>query len=299
MLKQVIIDTAETTYLSRWGVIWGVERRAADFAQGNVTFTGTSGTEIPASTEIQTADGRLYTTDALATIAGGGSVDVAVTAEVAGLAGDVDAATELTMVSPIAGVNTTATVASGGLANGTDEELDADYLERILDRIQSPPDGGSESDYIAWAKEVTGVTRAWISARQYGSGTLAVLFVMDDQALTIIPDNTKIAEVQAYIDDETRRPVTADVTVIAPTAVPLNPHITITPSTTAVRNAIEAELIDLLTRAAEPGATLYLSQINEAISNATGETDHTLTAPVANITYTALQVGTLGTITWA
>ena len=59
-----------------------------------------------------------------------------------------------------------------------------------------------------------------------------------------------------------------------------------------------AELLDMLTRDAEPGGTIYLSVVNEAISIAQGEKTHILHAPTENITCIAGEIVTLGAITW-
>ncbi len=295
--KQSFPDTAEKENLERSANIWGITRIPAAFSQGNVTFTGDNGTDIPAGTEIQLSNGLVFTTDALGTVSGG-TVTVAATASVAGPDSDAVAGTAISLSSPITGITTQGVVASGDLSGGLLEESDEDLLTRLLARIQNPPHGGSEADYIAWAKEVPGVTRAFVLPLHLGAGTVGVTFVRDDDSGSIIPSAGEVATVQAYIDDPSRRPVTADVTVFAPTAVPLNFTIAVTPNTTAVKAAVEAELEDLIYREAEPGGTILLTHINEAISLATGETDHTLTVPAANVTVTSSQLSTMGTITW-
>jgi len=295
--KQSFPDTAEKENLERWATIWGISRTPAEFSQGNVTFTGDNGSEIPASTEIQTSSGLVYTTDALGTIAAG-TVTIAVTASVAGPDSDVDAATAISLSSPITGVTTQGVVASGGLTGGLEAESDEDLLTRLLARIQNSPHGGNEADYVAWAKEVAGVTRAWVLPAYLGLGTVGVTFVRDNDVGSIIPDAGEVTDVQDYIDDPTRRPVTADVTVYAPAAVPIAFTINVTPNTTAVKAAVQAELEDLILREAEPGGTILLTHIEEAISLAAGETDHALTVPAANVTVTTAQLSTMGTITW-
>ena len=70
------------------------------------------------------------------------------------------------------------------------------------------------------------------------------------------------------------------------------------PSTQAVMDAIEAELADLIRRESEPGGTLLVSHIREAISTSQGETDHELTSPVADVTVNATQITTLGNVTF-
>jgi uncharacterized phage protein gp47/JayE len=293
--EQVMYDTAEGEYLERWASIWDISRKQADYASGSVTFTGTSGSVIPAGTELQRSDEMTYTLAADVTLASGTGTGT-VTATEAGSDGNADAGVTLSFISAIEGINTSAIIGSGGIAGGSDQENDDDLRARLLERIQQPPHGGASFDYVAWALEISGVTRAWCFPQQNGLGTVGVTFVCDDQEDTIIPDASTVAAVQANIDEQ--RPVTADVTVYAPTAVALNMTIKITPSTDAVKNAVKAELQDLIVREAEPGATILLSHINEAISIAVGETDHALISPTTDVTHTTGQIAILGTITW-
>ncbi|OPY15602.1 MAG: Baseplate J-like protein [Syntrophus sp. PtaB.Bin001] len=293
--EQVMYDTAEGEYLERWASIWDIDRKEADYASGAVIFTGTSGAVIPAGTELQRSDEIAYTLDTDVTLAGGTGTGT-VTASTAGSDGNADGGVSLSFTSAIEGVATSATVGSGGIAGGSDQESDDDLRSRLLERIQQPPHGGASFDYVAWALEISGVTRAWCFPQQNGLGTVGVTFVCDDQEDTIIPDVSTVAAVQAHIDEE--RPVTADVTVYAPTAVTLDLTIRITPGTDAVKTAIKAELQDLIVREAEPGATILLSHINEAISIAAGETDHILISPTVDVTHNTGQIAILGTITW-
>ena len=254
-----------------------------------------NGTSVPALTQTQRADEVPFETQTPGVIAGG-TVTADGAAVVAGLDGNTDAATVMTMASPITGIDTNVTVAAGGLVGGADLEDPEDLRVRLLDRIRVQPLGGAETDYIKWALEVPGVTRAWVYPNHLGPGTVGLRFVRDDDPGSIIPSAGEVTEVQDYID--ILRPVTADFLAIAPVAAPLAFTIDITPDTAAIRSAVEAELTDLIRRAAEPGGTLYLSQINEAISIATGETDHTLTVPAANVTTGTGILTTMGAITW-
>jgi uncharacterized phage protein gp47/JayE len=61
---------------------------------------------------------------------------------------------------------------------------------------------------------------------------------------------------------------------------------------------VQAELTDLFVREGSPGGTILLSHIREAISQATGETDHILTVPAANVVLGAGAIPVLGTVTW-
>lgn len=293
---QVIYDTAEVEYLERWCSIWGVARKVAAAATGTVTFVVQAGSVIASGTLVQALDGVQYQTTADATVVGT-SATAPLIAVVAAAAGNRAAGQSLSLVSPVIGVQPTAT--AGLLSGGADVETDDALRSRLLARIQQPPQGGASADYIAWALGVSGVTRAWVYPQELGVGTVTVRFVrdLDGTGAAVIPDSTEVASVQAYID--ARRPVTAQVTVVAPVAVPLNFTISgLTPATAAVQTAVQTELQDLLLRESTPGGTLLLSHIRAAISAASGETDYSLTSPAANVTNTVGNMTTMGTITW-
>lgn len=293
-ILQLFPDTAEAEFMARWAAIWGVARTPATFATGDVDFTGVNTTVIPEGTRLKRSDGAFFLTTEPATITAGVAT-AAVQAVNAGTTGNTEAGGALVVVNSIAGLTSNASVASGAITGGLDSEGDESLRARLLDRIQQPPHGGALFDYVKWAKEVTGVTRAW--AQSTTEGTVTVRFVMDGE-VSIIPSGPKVAEVQAYIDSPYRRPATADVTVVAPTAVPLNFTIEIDPDNADTRAAVEASLKDLLRRTAEPGGTILLSKIREAVSVAAGENDNSVTVPNANVTHTAGQIATFGAITW-
>jgi len=295
LAKQLMPDTAEVEHLDRHASIWGVPRKAATVAKGNVTFTGTDTTLIPAGTAVQRSDGAEFATDADVTIAAG-TATAAITASVPGAGGNTAANTALTLVSPISGVNSAVTVDGSGLTGGADAEADDSLRTRVLDRIKAPPHGGNTNDYVNWALEVAGVTRAWVYAQELGIGTVTVRFMMDDLYTDGIPLAADVTAVQAYIDG--LRPVTADVTVVAPVAVPLDLTIQLTPNDATTQAAVQTELADLIKREAVPGGTILISHIREAISIAAGETDNVLVSPAADVTHTVGQIGTLGVITW-
>lgn len=296
---QAIPDTANAAGLEAWARVWGVTRKVASKASGSVTFTGTNGTVIASGTEIIRSDGTSYLTTAEGTVASG-TVTLSVQAAVAGAAGAADAGTAMKFVSPVSGVNASGVVAAGGLGGGADAETDDELRARLVARIQEPPQGGAGLDYVRWAKEVAGVTRAWVTGGEMGVGTVTVRFMMDSTYSDGIPLSGDVTAVQAYIDAASRRPVTAELYVAAPVAVALDVEITnLTPNTTAVKAAVEAELADMVRRIAEPGGTIPLSKIWEAVSIASGETSHLITSPTSDVTHTVGQIATLGAVTYA
>lgn len=284
------------------GRFWGVDRRPASYAAGQVTFTGVDGAAILAGAALTGADGQAYTVTAGATVTSG-SATVTVTADQAGAAGNRQAAALLTLSAAPAGVDPTGTVAAAGVTGGADVESDGapgtsqGYRGRILEKIRQPPHGAAAFDYPAWAKTVPGVTDAWLFEKEQGLGTVTVRVMTYDATVDGIPSVGTLDAVAAVLEE--RRPPGIEVFVAAPAAVALDVAIeNLDPDTPEIRAAIEAELAALIRRIAVPGATVFLSKIGEAISIARGEGSHTLTAPAANVTHSTGQIPKLGTVTY-
>lgn len=293
--RQIFPDLSEDEYLERQGSLYGVTRNAATFAVGQVTFTGVNGTPIPEGTLLQRADGARYLTQADVTISAGSAV-ADIEAELAGSAANAESGTILRLVSPIVDVSSDATVGMSAITLGNDRESIDSYRKRVIARLRKPPQGGAKEDYVTWAKEVPGVTRAWCFPLELGAGQVTVRFLRDNDA-SIIPDAGEVTQVADYI--EARRPATATVTVVAPVAVTRNFTLSIVPDTTANRQAVEAELRDLLlSEETMPGGTLLLTRIGTAIAISGTVTDYEITVPNADVVYTTGQLPVFGAITW-
>lgn len=296
--RQGIPDTAVEEYMERWAAVWGVDRKAATKAEGLCDFTGNDGSFINIGQKLQRGDNELFET-AQAGIINGGLVTLLVRALKAGSAGNTEAGTILTFVNPISGFN--AEIASDTLTGGTDTETDASLRERMLARIQQPPHGGAMFDYINWAREFPGVTRAW-GTQELGPGTVTLRFMMDDT----YPDGIPLEDDAENLDEfiQMRRPVTAQVFVVAPTAKPIAFQIGLLDEDgepvqdPIVQAAVKAELEDLFKREGEPSGTIYLSRIRESISIAEGEYAHVLIAPTINVVAGVGEIPTVGPITW-
>lgn len=295
LARQPFPDTAEAEYLARPARIWGISRKPAVAAAGTVTLQGTAGGVLPAGQELRRDDGTLYRVQA-----DGRTVGTTVTASVialaAGQGGNAAAGQSLTLTSPVAGLQPTAQVAGGGIVGGLDAEDDTSLRARLLRRIQEPPHGGAAADYVAWALEVPGITRAWAYPGRSGAGTVGVAVVADDQP-SPIPDGTLIAMVQAHLEEV--RPVTCAVTAFAPEALAVPIAVRLAPDSEAVRAAVRAELRDLFSREAAPGAIIRVSHLREAVSVSPGEEDHVLLSPTADVAPASHQMPVLGSITFA
>jgi uncharacterized phage protein gp47/JayE len=297
--KQLFPTTSDREKLLEQASMYDITPTAATFATGGVVATGTNGTLIPTGTVLKYDEGVTFETTADGTITGG-AVTLAVEAVLAGSAGNVPGGEAVSFESPIGGVNATATVDAPGITGGFDEQGMEDVRDRLLLRLREPPQGGADQDYEAWTLAVAGVTRAWVYPNENGLGTVVVRFVLDGE-VNIFPGGGVVADVQAAL--EAQRPITAEVTAAAPTALPVPFTIELDPDTAGIRDAVEAELNDLLFRKAIPGdgaglGTILLSQIQTAIGNAVGEGDYTLTVPAADVVPATGQLAVLGVITW-
>lgn len=304
--EQLFATTADIEGLEAIADEYGISRNAATFAVGSVTATGSAGIIIPAGTVFQTSDGVNYASDAEQTFAAS-TLSIDITATVGGIDGNQDAASVMSFVSPIAGVNSQVTVDTGGLTGGADEETDEELRERVLRRRQDPPYGGCEYDYRNWMLGYSGVTRAWTFPSYNGAGTIGCAFVMDNDS-SYIPNSATIALVRAYLveheDDATGRivgiPVTAEpgLFMISLSELEVDLTINIYPNTTAIRTDIEDEIQNLIDREGGPGETIYLSDIQSALARVSDLEIFSVVLPVADISTLTNQIHALGTITF-
>lgn len=297
--KQIFAKTADSDSLLRKAAPYDITPIPATFATGSATATGApDGTAIPIDTILTLDDATKYRVTTGQVIAGG-TATLPITAELAGSGANVPAGTVLAFESPIAGVDSTATVAAD-ITDGVDQEGIEALRARFLLRLRKPPEGGADQDYEAWALAVAGVTRAWTYPNENGKGTVVVRFVEDGNT-PIFPDGAAVAAVQAALD--AKRPVTAEVTAEAPVELDVAFTIHLVPDNADTRAAVEAELADLLKRVAEPGdgagrGTVLLSAIRTAIGTAEGVTDYSMTVPAADVVPAVGELAVLGVVTW-
>jgi uncharacterized phage protein gp47/JayE len=149
-----------------------------------------------------------------------------------------------------------------------------------LQRIQQPPMGGDQDDYVQWALQVPGVTRAWCYPQEMGIGTCTVRFMMDDLRADNggFPLPSDIDTVQAYLD--TKRPVTVeDLFVVAPIPFPIDvPIRNLVSDDQATRANITTSLEAAFLAKSKPGQTWYEVWSTDAILQASGVVSFNLLA---------------------
>ena len=288
--KQMFFDTAESEYLDRWASLFGLRRKPATKAIGSVAFSFASNpVDVPVGTILQSEEGVRYETT---TAVRDGSAQCS--ALLSGVEGNRLSGENLMLVSPIAGVKSKAQCR--GIGGGSGAEKDEDLRIRLLLRVRNPPHGGTENDYVAWALEVEGVTRAWCYPLEGGLGSVTVRFVCDGFA-DIVPNDEMIRKVRDHIDSV--RPVTAKVMIGAVSKQTVDFVIAdLTPSDEGVRERVKQELSSLFAREGLPGGRIYLSHVRAAISSALGEQDHKLVSPASDIVMAKNALPIVGRITW-
>jgi len=268
--RNFLPDLAEKGWLDRWANILFGGRKAATFASGTITVTGSPGALLPAGSPLATSDGIQYQTAADVYLSGR-ATPVAVTCLTAGAIGNRDQGTPLSISVAASNVNAQATVVL--IDGGADTESDDDLRVRILLRIRNPPMGGCATDYEQWTLSLPGVSRAWVAPMEMGIGTVTVRFACDQLRASNdgLPTLDDCALAKAYLD--TVRPVTvADLFVVSAIPQGIVPRIlNLSIDTPSMRLSIEASIQAMLLDKAAPGQTIFACWISDAITEVVGD----------------------------
>lgn len=308
--RQAVPFTCTDEFLEGWAALKGVTRKPATAATGTVTFSGAPGVIIPTATAVVRSDGVAYVTGDAVAVGSGGTATVTVTASEPGAAGNADAGVTMTLSAAIAGVQS-AGVTATALTGGADVETDDDLRTRMLAVYATTAMGGSASDYVTWALQVPGVTRAWCLRRGAGVGTVVVYVMLDDanadgggfpvgtdgvaaddsRALPATGDQITVAN---HLYD--LQPVTALVYVCAPIATPV--AFTIKNVPVSARDAVTAALKRQFITDAEPGGTVKISRLWAAVDAVAGVDGFDIQSPADDITADTGHLLTVGAVTY-
>lgn len=286
--KQIFATSAEGKYLERRTSEYGIYRKQATNAQGTVTFSGSG--SVPVGTTLQTADEIIFET----TTETDSRLVASIQAVNPGANGNLQSGTVLTLVSPIAGIESEAT--SSEVSGGTDIEGDESLRERLLFRMQNPPKAGTKTDYVAWAKEVSGVTRAWCYPLELGPGHVTVRFMTDGLTDNGIPTALMVERVKAHI--ETLMPVTTILTVVAPVAKNLDMTLDITPDNSEIRTKVASAVKQIIQTEAEPATKVLLTSLDRAVGSVEEIVSYRIVSPTDDVPAGTGEILVPGTITY-
>jgi uncharacterized phage protein gp47/JayE len=307
--------TATGEYLEAWAALVKVFRKAATVGAGSVTFPGTNGVPLPSGTTLVRGDGVQFITTSIGVIAAGVvTVNASGVADPAGLVGattNTAASTVINLSQSIAGIQSNGSV-SIAFVGGADLELDDALRGRMLAAYQAMPQGGCSTDYVKWALEFPGVTRAWCTPNGFGAGTVVVYTMLDNtEALHAgFPQGTNGVSSSeprdtAAIGDQLLianyiyllQPATALVYSVAPIASATN--FTITGIPAASRAAVTSALSNLLLReGVANGGKIILAHAWSAIAAVSGVNDFVLNSPTADIVTAPGYLPVIGTPTY-
>lgn len=302
LARQIIPTTADEDYLLEYCAYKGIFRKPATSSKGLITIEVVNGAEIAEGTTWADSSSDLIFRAVATQQISAGAVDIAVECETAGVVGNLSINTPLRLSNAVLNIKPDARVKQ--LSGGTDEESLSSLLSRLIFRMQYPPAGGAPYDYVRWAQEVAGVTRAWCFPRWRGGGTVGVAVVLDHQA-EILPTEQDCERVKSYIAGHKNAvtgqwegmPANVELFVFAPKVRRLDLTIRLVPATSVLKSAVRSALISLFQKL-EPGALLYLSHLRATISNVVGETDNAVLSLNQDIQLEPEQVLVLGDIEW-
>lgn len=310
VLRRGFAETTFGQYLDLRAAEHGLTRKPATKATGQVTFTGTPGTVIPAGTQVSTegseaAPAIFFVTIEEVTIDSGGTATANIEAVEAGADGNVAAGTITVLAQPVTGVTSVTNAAA--TSGGADEESDESLLDRLLQKVRQPGTSGNKADYINWALEVSGVGGVQVIPLWNGPGTVKIVLIGTDKK----PASTEVVQaVQDYIapvsgEGEGKAPICMDVTVVAATAVNIDVSATVTLTGTKtlqeVQTAFEEALDDYFASiafASDP--TVRYVKIGSLLLDTEGVQDYSnllVNGGTANITINLDEVAVRGVVT--
>ena len=286
---QSIIDTARYE---------GVIHKLAPYAVGPVSLTGSS--SVPVGAKLSHQDGRIYSVT-IAEPPLNGTVIVTVQADEVGVAGNLVSGEILTLVSAVPGIQPNG-ISNGNIGGAEDESI-ASVLDRLLFRKRNPPMGGAVFDYVAWCREVPGVSRAWGVDFYQGGSTVGYAFVFDDRE-DILPTYSDYVAMNNYIfrhaDPSTGsnvgRPAGIEAIAIQLTLKTTDIDVIISPDTPDNRTAVE-QSIRSFTQTLSPGQTMYKNSLGTAIGSTPGIDNYTI-GLAADVPAQTEELNTIGAITW-
>lgn len=236
------------------------------------------------------------------------TASVAVTSSEGGSNYNADAGSELSLVSPIAGVDNSAYVQNGGVTGGTDIETTEELRVRVNERTANFAAPFSVAGLPPFIKENnTGVTRIWVQRATPAAGSTTIYFIRGNDT-NIIPTSAQANAVKATITNDDTGILPANMSVSSlivspPTAVPVDITFSaLSPDTADMQTAITASLTDYFKNEANVEVDIALDDLKRVISNtidSNGSTPtYTLSAPASDVTISTGELGTIGTITY-
>lgn len=202
-------------YLTARCAEFGVDRKKAVKAKGEVTFSGGQGVFIPKGSLVSVKNGAQFSTVNSIMLDGQGKGTVKITCTEVGSKGNVQAHTINNFPVSISGV--TAVDNDKPTQDGADEETDEELLKRYSVIVRTPATSGNKYHYYNWAMSIAGVGACRVVPLWNGAGTVKIIIINAEMQSA---GNDLVKAVKDYI--ESVRPIGADVTVVSPASKTIN-----------------------------------------------------------------------------
>lgn len=296
VLQLGFAETTYGTYLDYRAHEYGVTRKAATAATGQVTITGSQGTLVPSGSLFATGAGNQFKTSHEVTIGETGSVDADIVAVNAGASGNIPS--NIITEIPVAIPGVVSVTNPAPTTGGTDQEADAELLERLLDKVRNPATSGNSAHYLQWAKEIPGIGDAKVFPLWDGPGTVKVVVIDSNKQ----PANTELIEnVSTHIEEV--RPIGAAVTCEAAAGLDVDVTASVTLEAGAmlsgVQGAFEEALGEYLKEIAFDQSYVSFAQIGVLLFDTPGVADYAgliVNSGSGNVVIGDTQVAVLGTV---
>lgn len=284
--QQNLVRYANGPILDYLGELLGVSRLAASAAQTTIRFSldaaRTDDIAVPAGTRVQTTDGNIVfaTTNAATITAGSLYVDAIAAAETNGAAGNgYLAGAVATLLSTLDGV--TSAVNTTTTYGGQDAESDERLRARIVLAPEAFAAAGPSGAYRYWTMSAHQSIIDAAVLTPY-PGLVAIYPLTESGVLTSEIASLVLVEVTAV----KRRPITDQVVVREPTAVPFAIAASLVlfswANATTVRTAVDTAMASYTaSMSAALGLPLVPSKIIATLQNISGVQSVVLTAPAA------------------
>lgn len=232
-----------------------------------------------------------------------------------GTAGNLDQGEAVSLLAPIGGIDNQGFVQFEGIIGGTNEEADASFRARILDRYQNPVSFFNVAQIEQKVKTVPDVTRVFVQSITPAPGQVTIFFVKDNTQ-NIIPSladrqaaKIKVFEIKpAHVDGgpitppSTFDPGLGDI-IFPPLFIQLVDFVftALSPDTPSLRDAIQQNLDQLFRSGNNVGENIssftYNCVIKDSFDSAgTQVKDFALQAPAGDIIVGPSEIAVLGNV---
>jgi len=247
VMQQSFVQTATGSWLDLKVREMGISRKVAIKTRVYLTFSCNSpaaqNITIPTGTICKSQkdsggnDYRFITIEETVLEEGQTSVQVIAEAELPGKAWNVGQDTITRMVTRVTGIHAVTNDVGFLIREGSDPESDEQLRDRAIGKWETLGLGGTRGAYRNWAFSVPGVIAASVlDDFPFGPGTVGVVILGENGA----PSAELINEVHQYI--KARKPLTADVLILAPDIQSIDLDLEVIRYAGAVRETVDTEV---------------------------------------------------------